>query len=72
MFVPPTEPVPPVVMGTMLPPPAVEYPPKPVWVITPILDDIHKVNDDVRADLWHDPPPEQVWDWWRSAWCRRP
>jgi hypothetical protein len=67
----PAEPPPPVVIGTLRPPVGVEHPPKPGAVITPILKDIHDVNVDLRIARWQDPPPDQVWTWWRSQWCGR-
>jgi hypothetical protein len=63
---------PPPPIPTVQPPAAVEHPPKPGTVITPILADIHKVNTDIRFDRWEDPPAEQVWNWWQEAWCRVP
>jgi hypothetical protein len=71
-FLAPPEPLPPVVMGISLPHVSVEHPPKPGTVITPILADIHEVNTDLRLARWQDPPPDQVWSWWRSVWCRKP
>jgi hypothetical protein len=66
-----TEPALPIVTGTRLPPAGVEHPPKPGSVITPILEDIHEVNADLRAARWQDPPPDLAWTWWRSTWCLR-
>ena len=71
-FPAPPEPSPPVYFVTTRPPVGVEHPPKPGAVITPILADIHQVNTDLRFARWQDPPPEQVWTWWQSVWCRRP
>ncbi len=67
----PAEPPLPVVIGTSLPLAGVDHPPKPGAVITPILKDIHDANVDLRSARWQDPPPDQVWIWWRSQWCRR-
>ena len=71
-FPAPSEPSPPVFIATMRSPVGVEHPPKPGTVITPILADIHEVNTDLRFARWQDPPPDQVWTWWQSVWCRRP
>jgi hypothetical protein len=68
----PPEPAPPVSMGYRLPPVAVEHPPKAAPVISPVLDEIHELNARLRAARWEAPTAEQVWGWWRAAWCRRP
>ncbi|MHC4710959.1 MAG: hypothetical protein ACYTA3_11220 [Planctomycetota bacterium] len=66
------EPLPPVFVATTRPSVGVEHPPKPGTVITPILADLHEVNTEVRLARWQDPPPDQVWTWWQSVWCREP
>jgi hypothetical protein len=71
-FLAPAEPPPPVLVATTRPPVGVEHPPKPVTVITPILADLREVNTDLRLARWQDPPPDQVWTWWQSVWCREP
>jgi hypothetical protein len=71
-FPAPREPAPPVVMETTLPPVAVAHPPRRGDVILPVLEEIHEVNDALWIARWQEPPPDLVWTWWRSAWCRRP
>jgi hypothetical protein len=68
----PREPVPPVSIGFRMPAVAVEHPPKAAPVITPVLDEIHEVNADLRAARWEPPRPAEVWTWWQARCCRRP
>lgn len=68
----PPEPAPPVSAGYRLRLVAADHPPRAGAAISPVLDEIHEVNTGLRAARWEDPPPEQVWAWWRAAWCRRP
>ena len=62
---------PPVVSMALLPPSGVEHPPKPRGVITPILADIHELNEDRRLAEGSNVLPGIVWSWWRSEWCLR-
>ena len=51
--------------------PVSEHPPKTRGLLNPALERLQRVNDANRIRLDRQALPQDVWLWWREAWCCR-